>query len=273
MKTAWLWTGTGFEPCAGVPVSDRGFRYGMALFETVCIRAGAPVFLPEHLARLRLACDDCAFALDVTALPQVERLLDHAGILHGVARIYVTAGDGPVTAPAEACRILVFCEPREPLQSRTYHRGYDLGLEEQPHLPLFGGLKTANYWANLDAFQRGVARQKNETLLFNLRGELISACMANVFVVKDGKILTPSVGCGARAGIVRDWMIRRHGVGEGILIREDLSAADEIFLTSSWIGVMPVASVEGLPLPSMAAARALHRTYEVALDAAISPGG
>jgi branched-subunit amino acid aminotransferase/4-amino-4-deoxychorismate lyase len=270
MKTAWLWTGEGFEPCAGVPVSDRGFRHGMALFETVCIRAGTPVFLPEHLAKLKRACEARAFPMDDAALAQIERLLDHAGIVHGAARVYVTAGDGAVTSPASECRILVFCEAREPVQARVYHRGYDLGIESQPHQPLFGGLKTANYWANLDAFQRGVARQKNETLLLNLRGELISACMANVFIVKSGKMLTPASACGARCGVVRDWVMRHHDVGEAALTRDDVLTADEVFLTSSWIGVMPVASVEDRQLPSAETARSIHREYESALDALVS---
>jgi branched-subunit amino acid aminotransferase/4-amino-4-deoxychorismate lyase len=267
MKPAWLWTGEGFEPCAGVPASDRGFRHGMALFETVCIRAGAPVFLPEHLAKLKHACEDREFPVDVAALTQIGQLLDHAGIVHGVARVYVTAGDGPVTSPANECRVLVFSEPREPVPSRVYHRGYDLGIESRPHLPLFGGLKTANYWANLDAFQRGVARRKNETLLFNLRGELISACMANVLIVKQGKMLAPAHACGARRGVVRDWLMRRHAVEEAVLTRDDVLAADEIFLTSSWIGVMPAASIAGRQLPTATSARAIHREYETALDA------
>src|SRR5882762_11978188 len=115
----------------------------------------------------------------------VHPLLENSG--DGFARIYITAGDGPVTCPLDAGRTIVFIQPREPVPARVYHRGYDLRAHAEPHLPTFGGLKTANYWANLAAFREGVADQCNESLLFNAAGHLVSACMANVFVALDGK--------------------------------------------------------------------------------------
>ena len=80
------------------------------------------------------------------------------------------------------------------------------------------------------------------------RAELVSACMANVFVVRDDRISTPARSSGARAGVIREWVIGRRKVEERRLRREDVVNADEIFLTSSWIGVRPVATVEGRPL-------------------------
>jgi 4-amino-4-deoxychorismate lyase len=85
-------------------------------------------------------------------------------------------------------------------------------------------------------------------LLFNDRAELVSACCANVFVVRDEQVSTPSRSTGARAGVIREWVIGRRKVEERRLRREDVLNADEIFLTNSWIGVMPVATLEGRPL-------------------------
>jgi 4-amino-4-deoxychorismate lyase len=78
--------------------------------------------------------------------------------------------------------------------------------------------------------------------------ELVSACCANVFVVHDDRIATPPRSSGARAGVIREWVIARRKVEERRLRREDVVNADEIFLTNSWLGVMPVATVEGRPL-------------------------
>ena len=232
----------------------------MSVFESFPVRNGAPIFLREHLARLRAACARVGFTIDNESLTQCKDVLRNAH--DGFARIYVTAGDGAVTSDFENCRVFIFVEPREPTPSRVYHRGYDLGICAEPHEPIFGGLKTANYWKNLDAFRRGVARQKNETLLFNPRGELISACMANAFIFQNEKLKTPPLESGARDGVVREWIAKRREVEQCALTRDDLENADEIFLTSSWLGVMPVASLESRPLASMKLSRELNREFQ-----------
>lgn len=66
--------------------------------------------------------------------------------------------------------------------------------------------------------------------------------------MKDDRILTPSRKSGCRAGVVREWVIQRRKVEERRLRREDAVTADEIFLTNSWLGIMPVATLEGRPL-------------------------
>lgn len=257
---SWTWQDDQFTACDSVPLTDRGFRYGMSLFESILVRGGKPIFLREHLQRLLSSCARCALEVDGAALKSVGDLLRQDGF----ARVYVTSGDGTTTSAAENCRVFVFTEPREPIASRVYHRGYDLGVEAEPHQPFLGGLKTANYWANLDAFRRGVARQKNETLLFDRLGNLISACMANVFVVRNDIIQTPAAGGGARAGVVREWVLKRRAVVECALTRSEVETADEIFLTSSWLGVMPVATLENRPVKNPTACT-LHREYEDAL--------
>lgn len=260
---SWAWSGTSFSARDSVPLSDRGFRYGMSVFESLPVRNGAPIFLAAHLARLRAACAQCGFAPDPAALAACGGLLRGGG--DGFARIYVTAGDGAVTEPCEDARVFVFLEPREPVPARVYHRGYDLGVSPEPHRPIFGGLKTGNYWSNLEAFRQGVKRSKNETLFFNPDGFLISACMANVFAVFGNEIATPPLAAGARNGVLREWVIERRDVRERGLTRAELEAADEIFLTSSWLGIMPAAALEEKDIASKAISSALRREYEQAL--------
>ena len=52
----WQWNDDRFLSVAGVPFTDRGFRYGMSVFESIVIHNGRPVFLREHLNRLALSC-------------------------------------------------------------------------------------------------------------------------------------------------------------------------------------------------------------------------
>ncbi len=257
---AWIWNGTTFKENASLPVEDRGFRYGMALFESLRVWHSVPLFLEKHLARLRHACAERGFPVEDGALTQVDGLLRKAGT-DGFARIYVTAGDGTAFDPARSCRILVLLENREP----PIPGPCKILIAPEPHRPLFGGLKTANYWGNLDALQRAMRDGMNEALLFNDQAELISACMANVFVINRSTIRTPALACGARDGVTRAWVLDQMKVKQGSLFVEDLQTADEIILTNSWFGLRSVTHLGGRKLPSTSVCDGLLAAYERAI--------
>ena len=72
---AWVWTADGFERTEGVPAADRGFRYGMSIFESFPVRDGMGIFLERHLARLKAACGVTGLAAPQAALEGCEALL------------------------------------------------------------------------------------------------------------------------------------------------------------------------------------------------------
>ena len=240
---SWTWSHDRYIACDAVPLTDRGFRFGMSVFESMRVTGGEPEFFEKHRTRLIGACAEREFSVDERALSAAGEVLRTAGG-DGFARIYVTAGDGAPVAVAKAPRVFLFIEPRDPPTAESC----DLTLCDEPYRAPFGGLKTANYWFNAEALAHARRRGFDEALLFNDLAELVSACCANVFLVHDERIVTPSRGSGARAGVIREWVIARRKVEERRLRREDVVKADEIFLTNSWIGVLPVATVEGRPL-------------------------
>lgn len=244
---SWFWNGSAFVRRKHIPVSDRGFRYGMSVFETIKVWDGKPQFLDRHLSRLRSACAERDFPWNESALEAVESLLSKKKH-KGVARIYATAGDGGPASPVGESRLYVIFEEREEEKETSY----EVIIHDDYYQPPFRGLKTANYWFNADALAYARSRKADEALLFNDLGELVSACMANVFLVRDDQVFTPSRASGCRGGVIRDWVIRRRNTIEKRLRREDILKADEIFITNSWLGVMPVSTVEGRPVgPSM----------------------
>ncbi|HEY2343257.1 MAG TPA: aminotransferase class IV [Chthoniobacteraceae bacterium] len=259
---SWHWNGSAFEAHDSVPVEDRGFRYGMALFESLRVWRQRPLFLEQHLQRLRHACAERHFPIDENAFTQIDPLLRDAG-MDGFARIYVTAGDGPATELPRASRIFVLLEDRECPRLDPCNAT----ISPEPHRPLFGGLKTANYWGNIEALHRAMREGKDDALLFNDQAELISACMANVFVVHRTKLRTPALPCGARDGVVRAWVLQQVRVKEGSLFIEDLQTADEIFITNSWLGLRSVGRIASRELPSRAVCERLSIAYERAIEA------
>jgi 4-amino-4-deoxychorismate lyase len=118
-----------------------------------------------------------------------------------------------------------------------------------PHLinstsPL-AGLKSCNYLEHMMAFDETKSRGFDEAVRLNERGEVTSACMANVFWLKDGSMFTPSLTTGCLAGTTREFVLENvpcEEVDGGIDIVRD---ADAMFLTSAGMGVINVAEFEG----------------------------
>lgn len=236
----------------------------MAVFETIGVRNGEALFLKEHVKSSLVACETSCFSVDEIWFSEAAEFL--RGVVKsessGVARIHVTAGDGSPIDPAKRCRMLLSYEARPPVAAAAYERGYRVCSCPEPFVPTLGGRKTHNYWPNIDALQIARAAGADEGLVFNSVGHLVSACMANVFLVqRDGTIVTPPVSSGAREGVIRRWVMRGRNVQERIVERSDLQQTQEMFLTNSWLGVMPVGSVDGNPLSNKSVSTPLMSEY------------
>ncbi len=249
---SFQWHSGAWQPVSGVPLTDRGFRHGMSAFATVRIYNSKFVVIHEHLAKLRLACSELGLRLppdDIASFaPNIE---------HGLARIIVTAGDGNFRAPLNDGRLFLFLEstgPRQPPRS--------LALLDTTHTPLFPGLKTGNYWSNIDAYRRASDFHCDEAVLVNTSHHVISASLANLFAIIDGMLLTPRVSSGARAGVTRDWILSREEVIVSDFHPEQLREASEIFLTSSAYGIAPIAVLGDKPLPSQSIGTRLQLDHQ-----------
>jgi branched-subunit amino acid aminotransferase/4-amino-4-deoxychorismate lyase len=254
---SWLWNGLHFEKCISIPLSDRGFRYGMSVFESMPVQDGRVCFLPEHLDLIRHAASRKQFQFPSQSLEQVEQVL--RGIRGSAfARIYITAGDGPPQAPADHCRVAIICEKRE----RVLPDAYSVWIDASTSQTEIDHLKTGNYWPNVTAFAGALHRGANEALRFNFNERLIGGAMANIFLKIGGRWVTPPPEDGARCGVIREWVKTNIEVHSQSIDRETLYAASEVFLTSSWIGVMPVSSLGGRSLEKTAEIQGLRERLE-----------
>jgi branched-subunit amino acid aminotransferase/4-amino-4-deoxychorismate lyase len=252
----WTLIDGAFREGASVPVTDRGFRYGMSVFETLAVRRGKILFLKQHLAALKSACGEAGFRAENTeALGALEGLPD------GLLRIYITAGDGTTVAPSGSFRTFAFFEPAEFPGFEDVLRGARIGIAREPRVSFLGGWKTGNYWPHVRAFADARAQGLDEILVLDTQGVVISAAMANVFFAFGSELRTPAVRVGARRGVIREWIKEMTRVDESILLLEDIEGADECFLTNSRLGVMPVAEIEGRSLPSRSRGESLAALY------------
>jgi len=239
----WKQSGSVWKPEDSLPLADRGFRYGMSVFETITVAAGRPLLLGEHLERLRRAAGTCG--LDLPPLPEFE----FSRLWTGLLRFYVTAGRG---APGDAYEGNVYAlfDQAEVGWSLSALRVISCAA---PYLPRPGGWKSGNYWQNIEALGQAKRAACDEALLFNPAGMLVGAAMANVFLQINGKWVTPALETGARDGVVRSWVLSHFIANEEILESRDVARCSAAFITNSRIGIRSVRELDGRPLADDAA--------------------
>lgn len=226
---------------------DRGAIHGLGLFETMLACDGALVFPDRHLARLRKSCETLGWPVEYPDILEIAtELLSLNRLDTGRARVRlaITAGSGAIhdlTPGSDRLIWMVASRAQVPPESIS---ACISPWPRNEHSPL-AGLKCAAYAENLIALNHARLNGFDEAIFFNTGGLLCEAATANIFLVKNGTLLTPSLDSGCLPGITRQVVLELAGKSSiacesAEITREHLQAADEIFLTSSTIGVMPV---------------------------------
>jgi len=271
---------------ARVGFFDAGFQHGIGLFETMLARDGAVLRLEEHLERLATSARELRLFDPLRVEPLAEAVhlcLGQNGMKDARVRITLTAGDmGKPFAGANAAgerpaapqpTVAIHAQPPTRYPDELFANGVAVSIAEgraNPHDP-FAAHKTLHYWPRIAALQRAGESGCAEALWFTIGNHLASGSVSSVFLVKDGRIRVPFArgegvpspvlpGC-TRAAV----LLWAEGTGVPVeranLAIDDVLAADEIFLTNSSWGVMPVVRVErhqvgaGVPGPVARAMR------------------
>lgn len=237
------------EANAVIAPGDRGFTLGDGLFETMVVRGGGILRLESHRARLAVGVgvlDLPLPPLDVAAL--AADLLRANGLTDATLRLTITRGCGPrgVLPPAVPVpTVLLTAAPLPPpLPSAACITATVTRRNE--HSPL-ARIKCLNYLDNILARQEAQRRGADDAILLNTAGRVAEATAATLFVVRDGRLLTPPVADGALPGVLRAAILEREGQ-EAPLTPADLAVCEEAFLTSS-LGLRPITLLDGRPLP------------------------
>lgn len=242
-------------PAEALPLKDRGLAYGDGLFETIAVKAGAPVLLDRHLHRLEQSCLRLAIPLDTASL-RLEMMRFAAQLDSGVMKLILTRGDGQRGyAPAPDCqpRRILQAGPAPAWPVRHAEQGVRLypcttRLAEQP---LLAGLKHLNRLEQVLARAEWHDSEHAEGLMRDTSGRLIEGVYSNLFLVREGRLLTPDLSrCGV-AGVMRAELLDqadRLRIDTDIcdLSLDDLEQADEVFVCNSLYGVWPVHGFERL---------------------------
>ena len=275
LPMAEIWCNRQWLPADQYPgtAQDRGACLGLGLFETLLAIDGVPILADRHLARLRQSCEKLGWTFGFSDFPAVvAELVARNNLATGRVRLrlIVTGGGGPLNDLAAGVDRLIWLSA---FRAADLLDSVTLGLSPWPRnerSPL-AGLKTACYAENLIALDHARQRGFQETIVLNTAGDLCEAATANLFLVKNGVILTPSLDSGCLPGIGREVVCEialAHGIPceQRRLTLVDLDAADEIFLTSSTRGPLPVSRVEDSELARGPLTATLQRLWQAEIS-------
>jgi 4-amino-4-deoxychorismate lyase len=233
-----------------LPLNDRGLQYGDGLFETARLVDGAVRFLDAHLERLQLGCERLRIApVDPDTLRR-EIAAATATLRDAVVKIVVSRGVGARGyRPSGECKstriVAVYPSPEDEPQRSLTLRWCQMRLGRNERL---AGIKHLNRLEQVLAQSEWDDPAIDEGLLLDTEGELVCATSANVFIVRDGILLTPDLRyCGVR-GVMRRKVLEaaaRLGLAtsEEPLWPHDLETADEVFLTNAVRGIRSVGAL------------------------------
>jgi len=231
---------------------DRNFSLGDGLFETLKVLKGKPVWLDEHLERMQNSADFARmdFGQKNSCGELCDRLIEQNRISNGFLRLTLSRGRSPTgrfhDLPEKTALVITGGN------IKTDAGGLSAGFAPWPvneNDPSSFHKSTSRFTrvlAGMEAGRLGL----DELVFVNTKGELTEGIFSNVFWVKGGGLFTPALECGLLGGVTRAKVIRIAGrleiaVNLGRFGRETLEDADEIFFTSSTMGVRFCAALHG----------------------------
>jgi branched-chain amino acid aminotransferase len=237
---------TAFRP------EDKGL-VGDGVFEAIKVIDGQPFALHRHLERLLVSARPLGLAVDLDVVRSGIASVLETEVGRGPRswlRITVTAGPAGMAKGGDAGppTVMVATAAMAPWEAAANVVVLPWCRNERGALT---GLKTLSYLENGMAVRHALRHGADEGIFANTIGKLCEGSGTNVFLVHDGRLVTPPLSAGCLAGVTRglllEWM---PDIAEVDVPIEALAHCSEAFLTSTSRDVHPIGAVDGRRLPS-----------------------
>lgn len=215
--------------------ADEGYFFGIGAFETIAVENGKPVFPEQHFMRLMRALDFLKLTVSMQEVRRrAEEALQKPEMKTGRMVLKITVSG----------QNLVINTRENHYSAKDYERGFSVDYSQvrRNETSAFTYHKTLNYGDCLFEKRRAKEHGIDEPVFLNIKGELCEGAATNLFFVKEGRIITPLVRCGLLPGIMRETVLQTYPVTERIILPQEIPECEEMFLTNSLLGVMPVRS-------------------------------
>jgi len=254
------------EQDAHLSIADRGFTLADGIFETVLGIGEKPMWLAEHLRRLRdgasrlglhMAFDDQA--IEAAAIG----LLRTNGFARSAVRITLTRGPaakrGLWVDDQSSPTLLVTCAPSA-VMAESQRVVIARATRRNEHSPL-SRIKSLNYGDNILARREALSRGATDALMLNGQGHVVCATVGNLFARIEGQWITPPVDDGILPGIARAKIIPCLGAKQTSLSEADVHSVDAAFISNS-LGSIDIVEFDGTSLRPCLAGLPVAALYE-----------
>jgi branched-chain amino acid aminotransferase len=238
---------------AKISVLDHGLLFGDSVYETLRTYQGKPFLFSRHFARLQHSAQ--ALHLDLPWSREETYKQIRGTLLPGECRIrlVVTRGVGALTADPETCAdpsIIIIVVPLGVMPPEVYSEGVEVTISSVRRSQRMADIKSGSLIQQVLATREAKHKRVFEAILLTANEQLSDGITSNVYIVRDGKLMTPSHDAGIVEGITRGVILdlsSRIGVPviEGLFPVSEIHKADEMFLTSSTREVVPIVRVDG----------------------------
>jgi branched-chain amino acid aminotransferase len=244
---------------AKVSVFDHGFLYGDGVFEGIRAYHGKVFRLDAHIVRLYESAKAIGLTIPVTPEEMSNIVIESCrrnGIANGYIRLVVSRGVGDLGLNPYLCpkaSVICIAATIQLYPAALYESGLDIVTVATPRNhpeALNPRIKSLNYLNNIMAKMEAIRAGVQEAIMLNLQGYVAECTGDNIFIFRNGKLVTPPATEGALEGITRNAVIdlaRKQGldVREERMSRFDIYTADEMFLTGTGAELIPVVKVDG----------------------------
>jgi branched-chain amino acid aminotransferase len=247
------------ERQALISVFDHGLLYGDGIFEGIRAYNGRVFKLKEHIERLYCSARAILLTIPMSPAALTRAVIETCRanrIRDGYIRLVVTRGVGTLGLDPKRCRrpsVIIIADKIQLYPPSLYERGMEIvtvPTTRNLHNALNPAIKSLNYLNNILGKIEAQNAGCEEAIMLNAEGFVAECTGDNVFIVKQGELLTPPLSAGALYGITRRTVIELaeeagYKVREPNLTRYDLYNADECFLTGTGAEIVPVTRIDG----------------------------
>ena len=247
------------ERDAKVSVFDHGLLYGDGVFEGIRAYNGRVFKLKEHIDRLFCSAHSILLEIPMShaevCRATVETIRANK-LKDSYIRLIVTRGIGTLGLNPRSCKkpsVIIIAGKIQVYPPEMYARGMDMvtvPTVRNLHSAVNPAIKSLNYLNNILAKIEANNAGVEEAVMLNNEGFIAECTADNLFIIKNGELLTPPLSAGALYGITRGTVMdlaTQIGIEvlETNLTRYDLFNADECFLTGTGAEIMPVIKIDG----------------------------
>lgn len=248
---------------ASISILDHGFLYGDNIFEGIRFFEKGIRLHERHKQRLLKSMvklginNEEVFQQYDTVLKQV---IEKSGLTEGYIRLIVTRGIGDLGINPLKCsnsKLVVICTELSLFPFEAIEKGISATVSKIKKFPtdvIDGSIKSGNYLPNILATKDFLAHGYQEALMLTNEGYIAEATIANIFFAKGKQLYTPDLKSNCLPGITRKHIFELcNELGLPIVIEtqihiDQLLDFDEVFLTGTGAGVLPLTSIQGMSI-------------------------